>query len=79
VLNDFEHLFKRRYNYFAAFGGGSLGSIYLKWATTNNKFKLKRNNYGFKRNSELIKFVANSSVAEVKLKWMMLKSPSEQL
>jgi 3-oxoacyl-[acyl-carrier-protein] synthase-3 len=32
VLNDFEHLFKRRYNYFAAFGGGFLGSIYLKWA-----------------------------------------------
>jgi 3-oxoacyl-[acyl-carrier-protein] synthase-3 len=32
VLNDFEHLFKGRYHYLAAFGGGFLGSIYLKWA-----------------------------------------------
>jgi hypothetical protein len=37
----------------------SWGSIYLKWAY-DNKFKLKTNNYGFKRIQNLIKFVANS-------------------
>jgi hypothetical protein len=51
VLHDFEHQ-KRGYNYFAAFWRIYLGSIYLNGHTTKNKFKLKTNNYGFKRNSE---------------------------
>jgi 3-oxoacyl-[acyl-carrier-protein] synthase III len=34
---------RRRYNNFAAFGGGfTWGSIYLKWAYDKNKFKLKK-------------------------------------
>jgi 3-oxoacyl-[acyl-carrier-protein] synthase-3 len=32
VLYDFEHLFKRRYNYSGCFGGFTWGSVYLKWA-----------------------------------------------
>jgi hypothetical protein len=66
VLNDFEHLFKRTI-ILAAFGGGSLGSIYLKWAYDKNKFKLKKIIMDLKEIQNLIKFVANSGVAEVKL------------
>jgi 3-oxoacyl-[acyl-carrier-protein] synthase-3 len=33
LLYDFEHLLKKEINIiFAAFGGFTLGSIYLKWA-----------------------------------------------
>jgi hypothetical protein len=65
VLNDFEHLFKRRYYYFSSIWRRvHLGSIYLKWAYDKHKFKLKRNNYGFKRNSELNQ-ICSKFVAEV--------------
>jgi hypothetical protein len=52
----------------AAFGGGfTWGSIYLKWAYDKNKFKLKQIIMDLKEIQNLIKFVANSGVAEVKL------------
>jgi hypothetical protein len=69
VLYDFEHLFKKGDTIIlAAFGGGfTWGSVYLKWRTTKNNCKLKQINMDLKEIQNLIKFVANSGVAEVKL------------
>jgi hypothetical protein len=77
LVHDFEHLFKRRYNNLP-FLEVSLGIYLFKMGIRQNKFKLKTNN-GFKKIQNLIKFVANSGVAEVKLEMDDVKSPSEQL
>jgi hypothetical protein len=77
ILNTY---LKRDTIILAAFGGGfTWGSVYLKWAYDKNNCKLKQINMDLKEIQNLIKFVANSGVAEVKLKWMILKSPLELL
>jgi hypothetical protein len=77
ILNTY---LKRRYNYSGCFGGGfTWGSVYLKWRTTKNNCKLKQINMDLKEIQNLIKFVANSGVAEVKLEMDDIKSPLELL
>jgi hypothetical protein len=64
---------------FGCFGGGFTGFCLFKMGVRQKKFKLKQINMDLKEIQNLIKFVANSGVAEVKLKWMILKSPLELL
>jgi hypothetical protein len=69
---------KKGYNYFAAFGMDFMGIYLFKWAYDKNKFKLKQIIMDLKEIQNLIKFVANSGVAE-ELEMDDVKSPSEQL
>jgi hypothetical protein len=65
---------EKEISYFAAFGRIYLGIYLFKMGIRQNIETKKKNNHGFKK--DLIKFVSNSGVAEVKLEMDDVKSPS---